>query len=1035
MAGRTEQARAQIIIDGQQAETLLQQLGTRSKELKDELRRLKAEGKDFSGVQKELRQTESAMNSFKRATFDVSKVMQNLSKATMKDLSRASNQLKADLKGMERGTQEYINKSRQLSVVRTELNKVQAEINGTAAAQQRANGSFGGGLKSMMAWAGGIYGLTSFMGSSVSEYMEAEAAQKKVEQAVRQTGMAAGFTAKELNAMAQEYQNSTIYDADEIMNKVTAQLLSFPNVTGETFKLAQTAALDLATLLGGDLQSASLQLGKALQDPVRGLTALRKSGVSFTEEQKEQIKVLQESGRLEEAQAIILSEVNRQYGGQAEAAAQGAGSIDQLKNAWGDLKEDVGGFLVGEGKGVITWLKGAIGWLRNNGDAILKFAKTIGSLVAGWLAYSATVRGITLIQKGWNAIMVTSTTVLNLFKKGVKDSQGNVMTFSQKLSKINIAGFIGILTTVIGLVMTFKDELFGVSAETKMWNDVNEDAAQIAAEEKKQLHLVVAELQSTKEGTEARKIAIEKMNKEFGKYLPNLLTEKSSYKEIAAAIKSVNDQIEKKATLQAYENMLSKLIETREATKMLMEDIQESGRGVTMDEAMQIGNYQKVEERIGKITSKITALQNATDQTQVKTENLTDTNEDAAESFNTVSKKAEEVKTAYEQLTAKISEYQKQQQDAIAKGDVDAANAIAEKIAALNQEKTLYDELIKRMNDAAAAELLMKQYGIGAPGKMQSRSTQNPKGIGAPDQITDFRDVSGEMAENQKLIDDYNNWRIEQEQATQQKLVELAKQSGDIIFEYSRRRMEEKYTAEEEKLKKQYEDKKISEEVFNAQMASLEQRKKAEQNRMNMKQALWERSVQAVQIGIQAFKDVAAIKGQAAILAANPATLPYVPMALAQIPITIGMAAAQAALIAATPIPQAARGRYPVIGEEDGKTYNAEYRGTPRRTHITRSPGLYLAGESPEMVISNPHLRNLQMNYPEVLRAINATRVTQFAAGNYPAPVAAQSNDALLAVVNKLLQKLDQPWKGYVVKKDIDDIQANEDFISDNFTG
>jgi hypothetical protein len=193
-----------------------------------------------------------------------------------------------------------------------------------------------------------IGALASFASGATAAFQESEKAITKVKTAIDTTGAAAGFTAEQLASEAERLQNATTFDDDDILNKVTAQLLTFTQVTGENFLRAQKSALDLSTVLDGDLQSASIQLGKALENPVKGVTALTKSGVTFTDQQKEQIKVLTEAGKLQEAQGIILDEIAAKYGNQAEALAKtDTGKLEQLKNIFGEFKEDVGAFIVG----------------------------------------------------------------------------------------------------------------------------------------------------------------------------------------------------------------------------------------------------------------------------------------------------------------------------------------------------------------------------------------------------------------------------------------------------------------------------------------------------------------------------------------------------------------------------------------------------------------------------------------------------------------------------------------------------------------
>ncbi len=174
-------------------------------------------------------------------------------------------------------------------------------------------------------------------------FNEQARAVAKVEQAIKSTGGAANLTSKELQRVAANLQKITTFGDEQILNEVTAQLLTFTNIANEEFTRTQQVALDLATVLDGDLKSASIQLGKALNDPVKNLSALSRSGIQFTKEQENLIKTLFEAGRIAEAQGVILDELERQYGGQAEAAAAvGTGLLTQLQNVVGDIGELLG---------------------------------------------------------------------------------------------------------------------------------------------------------------------------------------------------------------------------------------------------------------------------------------------------------------------------------------------------------------------------------------------------------------------------------------------------------------------------------------------------------------------------------------------------------------------------------------------------------------------------------------------------------------------------------------------------------------------
>ena len=206
-----------------------------------------------------------------------------------------------------------------------------------------------GGLQSMLGMIGVGVGFGAIIGGirgTIQEAMGAEETQTRLAGAVKATGYAAGYTAEQLAGFATELQNVTTY-GDENIKEAMARLLTFKKVSGETFKRTTELALDLASAGFGSVQGNAIQLGKALEDPIRGLGALRRSGVSFTESEKARIKQLVESNKLTEAQGLILDAVAGQVGGMArELAKTPTGRIKQLTQATGDLREEIGAKLM-----------------------------------------------------------------------------------------------------------------------------------------------------------------------------------------------------------------------------------------------------------------------------------------------------------------------------------------------------------------------------------------------------------------------------------------------------------------------------------------------------------------------------------------------------------------------------------------------------------------------------------------------------------------------------------------------------------------
>ncbi len=173
----------------------------------------------------------------------------------------------------------------------------------------------------------GFYALGQAARSGFQEFSEGQRAAAQTGAVLKSTGRAANVTARDVDKLAQALLRKTGVD-DEVIQGGENVLLTFRGIRNEAgknndiFSQATKLTLDLSVALGKDMSSSAIQVGKALQDPVRGVTALRRVGVAFTESQQAQIKTLVESGRTMQAQKLILGELRAEFGGSAEAAGK-----------------------------------------------------------------------------------------------------------------------------------------------------------------------------------------------------------------------------------------------------------------------------------------------------------------------------------------------------------------------------------------------------------------------------------------------------------------------------------------------------------------------------------------------------------------------------------------------------------------------------------------------------------------------------------------------------------------------------------------
>jgi hypothetical protein len=206
--------------------------------------------------------------------------------------------------------------------------------------------------------------LTKWVVQGVKDAASYQKVLAKTAQVIKTTGGAAGVTAGKVKDLAAELETMSGVDEELIINSENV-LMTFTNIRNvgknRIFDMATKSALDMSVALGSDLQGASIQVGKALNDPIKGVTALSKVGVTFSQKQKDVIKSLVETGDVAGAQKVILAELNKEFGGQAEAAGKGfEGTMARLQDVIGDTGREVGTALLPKITELVTWLSDKI---------------------------------------------------------------------------------------------------------------------------------------------------------------------------------------------------------------------------------------------------------------------------------------------------------------------------------------------------------------------------------------------------------------------------------------------------------------------------------------------------------------------------------------------------------------------------------------------------------------------------------------------------------------------------------------------------
>lgn len=257
---------------------------------------------------------------------------------------------------------------------KTQLNEMSGAVKETSGGFKSMLGnalSFAAGQAIFNAVGDAIRFLKDQMVDSVKVAIQHQQAMAQTAAVLKSTHDASGETAQSISDLAEQLANVTPFTEDTT-EAAENMLLTFTNIGKNVFPQATKTVLDMSQALGQDTKSSAIQLGKALNDPITGITALQRVGVTFTDSQKKLIQSLVDSGNVAGAQKVILQELQREFGGSAEAAGKTfGGQLQILQNHLEDLKIKIG-------TAVMPVLSTLMGFVSNN---ILPGLENFGGIV------------------------------------------------------------------------------------------------------------------------------------------------------------------------------------------------------------------------------------------------------------------------------------------------------------------------------------------------------------------------------------------------------------------------------------------------------------------------------------------------------------------------------------------------------------------------------------------------------------------------------------------------------------------------------
>lgn len=305
----------------------------------------------------------------------------------------------------------------------------------------------------------GIGAVTGFIGDSIAAIKDSIQVNAQLEAVLKSTGGAAGVTAEHVAGLAGSIEKQSLFE-DEAILKGQNLLLTFTNIgnaadgSSHIFDDTTKIMVDMAQAMGTDASGAAIQLGKALNDPTNGISALSRVGVSFTDQQKEQIKTMQEAGDIAGAQTIILNELNKEFGGSAKAASDAAGASEAYKDRMNDLQEEIGSKMLPVNEALMK--------------AKLALVEILATKVVPIISE--------LVEKHWPGMKQAIQQVVAFIQENWPKIQP-IFEFAAEFIKTRIEGMIqtvkGIVQVISGVIALVDDLIHG------RWSEAWEDLKQI----------------------------------------------------------------------------------------------------------------------------------------------------------------------------------------------------------------------------------------------------------------------------------------------------------------------------------------------------------------------------------------------------------------------------------------------------------------------------------------------------------------------------------------------------------------------------
>jgi len=344
----------------------------------------------------------------------------------------------------------------------------------------------------------GVQGLINGFRSVVEKTKQQALVEAQLNAVLKSTAGVAGLTSKELLKMASALQKQSRF-GDEAIIKAQALMLTFTKVGKDVFPDAIETVLNMGEAMGQDLQQSVIQVGKALNDPIQGISALSRVGVQLSEEQEQSIRDFMAVNDVASAQKIILGELETQFGGVAKAASKTlGGALDNMSMSVGDAQEALGEQLAP----VIIGMATSISVLANktedffdnlspeNIDAIKRNAIAFGTLATGFLLVNTSamiarmgmlrfIRAskFLLVFEAVDLVIANVASNFDFFKNKIKEVELSILQFAQGPIGTALQSIPGFINPAAGAFQNMVESISGDegvdAAMIKLQNEID----------------------------------------------------------------------------------------------------------------------------------------------------------------------------------------------------------------------------------------------------------------------------------------------------------------------------------------------------------------------------------------------------------------------------------------------------------------------------------------------------------------------------------------------------------------------------------